>query len=149
MVGDIFTETLSPFFVISFAVFFILGFFIFAFFCAALGSTVSRIEEVNAIAQIPTMISLVGFMTAIIGGINAVDSLFVKVMSYIPLFTPMVMFTRQCMNAAANWEVVLSMFITAAGMMLTGFAAAKIYRTGVMMYGKPARPKEIWAMIVR
>jgi len=137
----------SPSLIISFFIFFILGFFTYAFFYAALCSTVSRIEDVNSMSTIPTMFLIAGFFTAIFGGMSNIDSIAVKVMSFIPLFAPMVMFTRQCMLAAAGWEVILAIALTTGGVILTGLCAAKIYRVGVMLYGKTPSFNEIIKMV--
>jgi len=139
----------SPFLIASFFIFFILGFFTYAFLGAAIASTINRIEDVNTIGMIPVLFLMAGFFTAIFGGMANIDALAVKVISYIPLFTPMVMFTRQCMNAADWWEVLLSMVLTAGGVFVTGLLAAKIYRVGVMLYGKVVTPKEIWGMLTK
>jgi ABC-2 type transport system permease protein len=143
------TTLASPFILFSFVVFFLLGYFIYAFFYAALGSTVSRMEDASSVTIYPTLFIIVGFFASIFGSMSSVDSVLIKVLSYIPLFSPMVMFTRQCMNSAAAWEVIISMILSFGGVILMGLAGAKIYRTGVNMYGKAATPKELIKMLGR
>ncbi|MDR1688895.1 MAG: ABC transporter permease [Clostridiales bacterium] len=143
------TTVTSPFILFSFVVFFLLGYFIYAFFYAALGSTVSRMEDASSVTIYPTLFIMAGFFASVFGSMNSVDSVLIKVLSYIPLFSPMVMFTRQCMNSAAVWEVLISMVLSLGGVILMGLAGAKIYRTGVNMYGKAATPKELIRMLTR
>ncbi|GHU52584.1 hypothetical protein AGMMS49975_08680 [Clostridia bacterium] len=126
----------SPFFVFCFIMFFLLGYFIYAFFYAAAASTVSRLEEVASVAAFPMLFLIAGFFSAIFGSVLDINSVFIKVLSYIPLFSPMVMFARQCMGAAQVWEILLAIVINIGGVALMGIIGAKIYRAGVTLYGR-------------
>jgi ABC-2 type transport system permease protein len=62
-----------------------------------------------------------------------------KVCSYIPFTSPMAMFTRICMSTVAWYEIAISIAVLIGSTVGVGFLAAKIYRVGVLLYGK--RPK--------
>ena len=74
-------------------IFFILGYFLYATLAAFLGSLVSRIEDVQQMITPMTMLVVAGFMIAMFG-LNQPDTTFITITSYIPFFTPMLMFMR-------------------------------------------------------
>jgi len=62
-----------------------------------------------------------------------------KVCSYIPFTSSMAMFTRIAMSTVAWYEIVASIAILAASVVLIGALSAKIYRMGVLLYGNPPK----------
>jgi ABC-2 type transport system permease protein len=74
--------------------------------------------------------------------VNNPDSPISFWMSMIPLFSPVVMMVRIPFGVP-TWEIALSMGLLVAGFFLTVWLAAKIYRTGILMYGKKASWKEL------
>ena len=129
-------------------VFFLLGFFLYAFMFGAIGSLVSRMEDVSASIMPVIMCFVVAFIiviTAVSSG-NA-DSPLMVVCSYIPLTSPMAMFARVAMSTPAWYEVVISIALLVASTVGVGFLSASIYRMGVLMYGKPPKPAELIKVI--
>jgi ABC-2 type transport system permease protein len=116
-------------------IFFILGYFLYATLAAFLGSLVSRIEDVQQMITPMTMLVVAGFMLAMFGLGNP-EASFVKITSFIPFFSPMLMFLRVGMLSIPVWEVALSIFILVGTIVLLGIFGAKVYRGGVLMYGK-------------
>ena len=86
-------------------IFFILGYFLYATLAAFLGSLVSRIEDVNQMITPMTMLVVAGFMIAMFG-LNQPDTTFMTISSYIPFFTPMLMFMRVGMLELPVWEPI-------------------------------------------
>lgn len=125
-----------------FLLFYVLGYLIYATVFAAIGSIVSRTEDLGQALTPVTFISLAGFYISLFG-MNAPDSTIVIVTSYIPFFTPFVMFLRLGLGDPAWWEVWLSIGLLSLSILLLGWLAAKIYRTGVLMYGKRPSIKEL------
>lgn len=66
---------------------------------------------------------------------GSVDSVLMKVCSYIPFTSPIVMFTRIAMSSVSVYEIVISIVILIASVIGVGFISAKIYRAGVLLYG--------------
>ena len=66
--------------------------------------------------------------------------------SIIPLTSPIVMMVRVSMGieSSAYWELGLSMILLVLGFLATTWLAAKIYRVGILMYGKKVNYKELW-----
>ena len=116
--------------------FFVLGFLMYAFLFGAIGSTVSKLEDVST-ALMPVMyLFIIGFVVVMISmSSGSVDSTLMKVCSYIPFTSPMAMFTRIAMSTVSVGEITASIAILVAATVGTGFLSAKIYRAGVLMYG--------------
>ncbi|MFC5531475.1 ABC transporter permease [Cohnella yongneupensis] len=129
---------------IVFAVFFYLtGFFLYATLFAAVGSIVSRTEDLGQAILPITMLTLAGFYIAIFG-LSHPEHAFIRICSFIPFFAPFLMFLRIGLTEPPVWEIALSIGILLAAIVLIGWLSAKIYRTGVLMYGKRPSFKELF-----
>ncbi|RAV10467.1 ABC transporter permease [Paenibacillus contaminans] len=125
-----------------FILFYLTGYFIYATIFAAVGSLVSRTEEVGQAIMPVTFVIIAAFMISMYG-LQDPNATFVVVMSFIPFFSPLLMFLRIGMSDPALWEIWLSIGILFASILGMGWLAAKIYRTGVLMYGKRPSFKEL------
>ncbi len=123
--------------------FFVLGFLLYAFLYGALASLASRLEDINTLVMPVTFLMIIAFMVSIFSMLGDVDSLLMRVASFVPFTSPMAMFTRICMGSVAPWEIVLSIVILVGCTVGIGYAAAAIYRVGVLMYGKPPKFGEL------
>lgn len=132
-----------PFTTIAYAViFFILGYFLYATLAAFLGSLVSRIEDVQQMITPMTLLVVAGFMIAMFG-LGKPDAPFITVTSYIPFFTPMIMFLRVGMLTIPAWEAILGIAILMATITALAIFGARVYKGGVLMYGKSNSFKDI------
>lgn len=121
-------------------VFFVLGFLIYAFLYGAIGSTASKLEDINTSVMPITFLFIFGFMVVMFSMMEGnVDSLLMTVCSYVPFTSPMAMFTRICMSTVAWYEIAISIAILALSTVGIGFISAKIYRVGVLLYGTPPK----------
>lgn len=123
-------------------VFFILGYFLYATMAAFLGSLVSRIEDVQQMITPMTMLVVAGFMIAMFG-LGKPDSSVITVTSFIPFFTPMIMFLRAGMLTIPIWETLTGIGILIVTIGVLAFFGARIYKGGVLMYGKSNSFKDI------
>jgi len=123
-------------------IFFILGYFLYATMAAFLGSLVSRIEDVQQMITPMTMLVVAGFMMAMFG-LGQPEAPFIKYTSFIPFFSPMLMFLRVGMLNIPFWEVALSIAILVATIIFLAVFGARVYRGGVLMYGKSNSFKDI------
>ncbi|KUP09346.1 hypothetical protein Q73_03470 [Bacillus coahuilensis m2-6] len=123
-------------------VFFFLGYFLYATLAALLGSLVSRVEEVQQIILPMMLLIIIAFFISMFGLSNP-ESTVVTVTSYIPFFTPLVMFLRIGMLNIPAWEAMLGIAIMIATIWVLGWFGAKVYRGGVLMYGKSGGLKDI------
>lgn len=128
--------------------FFIMGFFIYAFMFAALASLVSRLEDLSNVITPATMLFVVVFIVVIVAlNTGEVDTPLMIACSYIPLTSPMAMFVRITMGNVAGWEIMISVALMAAGAVALGYLGAAIYRVGVLMYGKPPKLSGLVSML--
>ncbi len=121
-------------------VFFMLGYLIYAFMYGAVGSTVSKLEDINTAVMPITLVFIAGFFVSIFSMTGGdVDNMLVKACSFIPITSPMAMFTRIAMTTVPAHEIAISIAILIVAAIGIGVLSAKIYRVGVLLYG--TRPK--------
>ena len=127
--------TLSPLTALSFLIFFALGFFVYASFYAALGAAFNSVQEAQQVAGTLGMLFAVPavLMPMII---NAPSSTLSTVASLIPLFTPVLMPLRMVTEMPPAWQVAASYVLTFGFLVLMVWLCGRIYRIGILMYGK-------------
>lgn len=123
-------------------IFFLLGYFLYATLAAFLGSLVSRIEDVQQMITPMTLLVVAGFMIAMFG-LGQPETSFITVTSYIPFFTPMLMFMRVGMLTLPTWEPILGIVILLVTIIFLAVFGARVYKGGVLMYGKSSSFKDI------
>ncbi|MCK1993777.1 ABC transporter permease [Peribacillus muralis] len=123
-------------------IFALLGYFLYATLAACLGSVVSKIEDVQQMISPMTMLVVIAFLIAMFGLGNPSAS-YITFTSFIPFFTPMIMFLRVGMLEVPFWEIALSIALMLITIFLLGIIGAKIYRGGVLMYGSSKSLKSI------
>jgi len=134
---------LSPVMLLNFALLFLLGFFIFSTFYAAIGAAFNNAQEAQQVAgvAISFLVIPVVFMTAII---NDPSSRFAVVMSLIPPFTPLLMTLRIGLEMPPLWQLLLAYALTLGFIVGAIWVCARIYRVGILMYGKKPTFQELW-----
>lgn len=137
---------ISPLMVILFFVYFLLGFFIYASIFALIGSMVTTVQEGGQFSFPPIMLLLVGFYFsfAVIRDPNSQLSFWVSIA---PFFAPITMPVRILAETPPLWQIGLSIFINAAAIAGLIWLASRVYRVGMLMYGKRATIPEVWKWI--
>lgn len=123
-------------------VFFLLGYLLYATLAAMLGSLVSRVEDVQQLTMPMMFLIIIAFLIAMFG-LTVPDATFVKISSFIPFFSPMLMFLRIGMLDVPIWEVVISLAILVVTIIFFAIVGARIYKGGVLMYGKSGSWKDL------
>ena len=127
---------------IAFLFFFIFGYLLYASLFAAIGSAVEN-EGDSSQLQLPVTIPLMlGFFVALYA-FKAPDSQLVFWFSMIPFTSPIVMLARIPFGVA-TWELVLSIALLIGTFVACAWASAKIYKVGILMYGKKSTFKDLW-----
>ena len=124
--------------------FFILGFLIYAFLFGAIGSTASKLEDINTSVMPITFLFIIGFMVVIFsmtGG--SIDNAAMKICSFVPFTSPMAMFTRIAMSTVPWYEIAISIAVLIGSVIGIGVLSARIYRVGVLLYGTPPKLMKI------
>jgi len=127
---------------ISFLIYFVFGYLLYASLFAAIGSAVENEGDSNQL-QLPVTIPLMlGFFVALYA-FKAPGSQLVFWFSMIPFTSPIVMLARIPFGVAA-WELVLSIVLLIGTFVLCAWGSAKIYKVGILMYGKKSTFKDLW-----
>lgn len=123
---------------ISYAVFGLLSYLLYAFIFGTLGAMVSKTEDISKSATPVTMLYVVSFLVAMFGMTES-DSVMMKVASFIPFTSGNAMFIRISMGSVSVWEIVLSAGILIFCCAAAGVLAAKLFRFGTLHYGNPIK----------
>ena len=122
--------------------FFLIGFFLFAAAYAAIGAMCNTMQEAQQASTMLTLLVAAGFIS-IFSLLNEPNGALAKTLSLIPFFAPIVMPVRYSLTSISILEVLTSLAITIATMMLIAWIAGRIYRIGILMYGKKPSLKEL------
>ncbi|MCF3942022.1 ABC transporter permease [Oceanobacillus alkalisoli] len=122
-------------------IFFLLGYTLYATLAAMLGSLVSRSEDVGQLLMPMIILIVIAFLVAMYG-LGAPESRIVTISSFIPFFTPMVMILRIGMLNLPLWEIGLSIAILIVSIIILGLIGARVYKGGVLMYGRTGSLKD-------
>ncbi|TGE31402.1 ABC transporter permease [Desulfosporosinus sp. Sb-LF] len=127
--------TIEPLYLFYFGVFFILGFLLYASMYAGIGAMVSRPEDTNQAVSPMTFLIVAAFMLAMFS-LYSPDNPWIVGLSYVPFFTPMVLFARIVLTDVSILGVLLGILDLLLTTLLLIWIAGKMYRAGVLMYGK-------------
>lgn len=131
---------------LTFSVFGILGYLLYAFIYGALGALVSRTEDISS-SSTPITLLFIGVFFVSITGMQFPDGLLLKVASFVPFSSFMAMFVRVSMGKVSAIEVGISLIILIITTIGIGFLASAIYRMGTLMYGNPVKLKSIFKLL--
>ena len=128
--------------IVSFLLFFLFGYLLYASLFAAIGSAVENEADTQQL-QIPVTIPLLlGFFIAFYA-FRAPESTIVWWGSMIPFTSPIVMLARLPFGVPM-WELILSIGLLILTFFACAWASAKIYKVGILMYGKKSTFKDLW-----
>ncbi|MDG2138799.1 MAG: ABC transporter permease [Flavobacteriales bacterium] len=127
---------------VSFLFFFLFGYLMYSSLFAAVGSAVDAEADTQQF-MLPITIPLILSFILIQPVMDNPDGALAFWLSIIPLTSPIIMMVRLPFGVE-SWELGLSMILLVIGFITTTYLAAKIYRTGILMYGKKINYKELW-----
>ncbi|MFZ0159341.1 MAG: ABC transporter permease [Kineosporiaceae bacterium] len=122
---------------------FVLGYAFYAVVYAALGATISRQEDVQGAATLPTILLLLGYFVGLILTSNPGSTL-AQVFSLIPFWTPVVMPARIALGVAAWWEVAVAVTLMIGSAIGLIWWAGRIYSGAILRIGKKVGLREAW-----
>ncbi len=138
--------SMPPDLLVVFLLYFALGFMLFGALYAAIGAMCNTIQETQQYATFVTLFILVGFFAVFALIKDPTGSLGVT-MSYIPFFAPFTMPVRWSLSSVPPMELALSLTLMVLALLACVWLAARIYRTGILMYGKKPSWGELWRWI--
>lgn len=122
--------------------YFVIGFFFYAAMYAAVGAMVSSDQETQQVQMPITMLLVIGFVCFQVIS-NDPRGTTAVVMTNVPFWSPLLMPMRFVLGGATGIDVVISLAILVVSMLVVVRVAAKIYRVGVLMYGKRPSLREL------
>ena len=145
MINSIFN--VPPDLLLYMILFFLLGFFIYGMMYGAVGSLVSKPEDIGSVAMPIILVFVIGFAVVMSSIEDPNNAIGMKICSFVPFTSSMAMFARIAMGSVSTGEIALSIAILVVSTVLIGVLAAKIYRAGVLMYGTRPKLRTIWRSI--
>jgi len=126
---------------IYFMLYYLLGYFLYAALYAMIGAIVSN-EDDGQQAQWPVSMTFAASLVASTLAMENPNGMAVTILSLIPFFGPSLMFLRIALGSAPAWQIATSIILLVVTIIASTWVAAKIYRVGVLMYGKrPTLPE--------
>ena len=144
-VFEAFSSINLPVMIMAFLFYFLFGYLLYAALFAAIGSAVDNETDTQQFMvpiTVPLILSLIVAQTVI----QNPESPLAFWLSMIPLTSPVIMMVRIPFGVP-TWEIILSGTLLILGFFFTTWLAAKIYRTGILMYGKKSNYRELWKWI--
>lgn len=140
--GGSVTSLITPLQFIYFVVYFVLGYLIYSTLYAGAGATVEQASDAQQVVMPITLLNVVSFisLTAVIQNPSSTSSV---ILSLIPFFSPVLMMGRIFSETPPFWQIALSFVIMIGTFFGVLWISARIYRTGILMYGKKYSLKEI------
>ena len=141
-----FIPPITPLMIVYFLIFFLLGYFLYASIFALIGSMVTTVQEAGQFAFPPVLIMLISFYFsfAVIRDPNSWLSFWTSIA---PFSAPMTMPVRILTDPPPFWQIGLSIVVNVVAIAGLLWLAARVYRVGMLMYGKRATIPEVWKWI--
>jgi ABC-2 type transport system permease protein len=138
-------QGLTPGMLLAFGAYGVLGFLLYATLFAAAGSLVSRVEDVSAIVMPMTLIATAGYLVGIYSALGLLDirATWVGILALVPFTGPFMMLGRIATGIATPLEVVVSLGLLVAMILVALWVAARIYAVGVLLYGSRPGPRVV------
>jgi ABC-type Na+ efflux pump permease subunit len=128
----------------GFLVFFILGFSQMSVLFAGIGSLVNRTEDLGSVSG-PLFLPVIAAFIVAIMALSNPDAPFAVVCSFVPILSPFVMFARIAVSTVPASQIAVACLIDIASVALFAIAGGRLYRVGMLLYGRTPS----WAQIVR
>ena len=128
---------------VYFILYFLLGFLLYASMFTVIGSICSTEQDAQQLQGLVTMPLIVPILVLMFI-VQSPNSTLAVVLSLIPLFTPMVMLGRIIVLQPAAWEIALSIVLMVASIYLSVTFSARVFRLGILMYGKRPSLQEVF-----
>ncbi len=135
MVGSFKMPEVSPLVLVSFVLFFLLGFLFYAGLYAAIGSAVNTVQEAQNFV-FPVIMPLIFGLICFPVVLESPDGAFAVTLSLLPFLTPLMMFLRIVVLTPPLWQIALGLALLVVAIVGAVWFAARVYRVGILMYGK-------------
>lgn len=144
--GNFQIPSISPSLIVYLFLFFLLGYFLYATIYALIGAMVTTTQEGGQVSMPVLFLLIIGFFLSFTV-IRSPSSTFSFWASMIPFFAPITMLVRIVTETPPFWQILLSLVIGFGTVIGLVWLAARVYRTGMLMYGKRATIPEVWRWV--
>jgi ABC-2 type transport system permease protein len=134
---------IEPGFALMALVYLILGYFLFGSIMAGIGAAVTAEQEGRQFAGIFTLIAVIPLMLSV-SFITDPNGTLPVVFSFIPITSPIAMLMRMPLTNVPAWQIIASIILLILSVAGTIWVAARIFRIGLLMYGKRLRFRDLW-----
>lgn len=141
-----FQGALPPIVIVAFLFFLIVGLLQFSTIFAGIGSLISRPEDLGSVNS-ALILPIVAALVIAIAALDAPNAPIVVASSFIPLVAPFTMFARVAVSSPPMWQVVTSAAINLIALIAVAIFAGRLYRVGMLLYGRPPSLRQIWTTI--
>lgn len=145
-IGVLLSGRLTPGLLAAFVALFVLGFLQLSLLFAGMGSLINRTEDLGSISA-PLVIPVVGALLVSMAALGSPDAPWVVTLSFVPIFSPFVLFARISMTDVPTLQLVLAFAINVAAVLAISAIAGKLYRVGMLLYGRAPNLKQIWQVV--
>lgn len=140
--ANISIPAIDPFVFVWFVLFFLVGYLLYASLFAAIGSSVEQQQDAQSL-MLPMMLPIILSILFLQTIVEAPNSTLAIALSMIPLTSPISMVVRFAVTDLPFWEIGLSFLILLGSFFGSIWISARIYRVGILMYGKKASFKDL------
>lgn len=140
--ADFVIPAINPFVFVWFVLYFLFGYLLYASLFSAIGSSVEQQQDAQSL-MLPVMLPIILSIVFLQAVVEAPNSTLAVVLSMIPFTSPISMVVRFAVTDVPLWEVSLSFLILVGSFFGAIWVASKIYRVGILMYGKKASFKDL------
>lgn len=127
-------------------IYFLLGYLLYAAIFVSIGSICSTEQEAQQLTSYVSILLVIPMVLSF-SVVQNPNSFLIKVLTYIPLLTPTFMILRIPVVVPPLWEILLSILVLVFSVWLMIWVAGKIFRTGILLYGKPPSLKELFKWV--
>ena len=131
---------------IAFVVLFVLGLLQYALLFAAVGSLINRTEDLGSVS-LPIVLPIIAGLLISMSALQMPDTNWAVGASFVPLLSPFVLFARIAMSQVPVWQIALGFAINFATVYFVATIAGKLYRVGMLLYGRPPSLTQVWNVL--
>lgn len=137
------TAVISPVLLVYFVIYFLLGFLLFSGLFAAVGSACNTIKEAQTLMMPVSLLAVIPLMGWMYFSQHP-DAFWSRLLSFFPPLTPMLMILRISARPEISiLEIIASMAVLAIGVVAVMWASGKVFRVGILMYGKAPTMRQL------
>ena len=140
------STALSPLVVVFFLLFFVVGLLQIATLFAGFASLINRTEDLGSL-QGPLILPVVAAFFIAMAALGSPDTPWVRALSVVPIVSPFVMFARMAVSNVPIWQTTFALVINVAALGVIMIFAGKLYRIGMLLYGRPPKFSQILSVL--